>query len=232
MWLAAALGDATLPGEPKLATDLDASRPAVREALARLEAEGLVSRRRGSETTVNRSVLSLGARFDLQVEFTTLIEAQGAVPGIDVLEACVVALDEGDAALLDAEPGTAAWSVMKRWTADGRPIVVARDVVPLPPGVDADRLDPARSLFESVRAVFGVDAEWEVCRPGAVLAGRSRAGALEVGARDPLLELTLVGIARSGRPLYLAREHHVPGVVDYGFVRNVRPGHDPDRSSG
>jgi GntR family transcriptional regulator len=222
IWQAAARNSATLPGEPQLAADLAASRPAVREALARLEAEGLVSRRRGSETTVNRSVLSIGARFDLQVEFSTLIEARGAVAAVDVLDAVVAPLDPLDAALLDAAPEDRAWMVFKRWTADGQPVVVAKDVVPLPPDVDAADLDPERSLFESVRSVFGREAEWEVCRPGAVLAGSERAAALGITESDPLLELTLVGVARTGQTLYIAREHHVPGWFDYGFVRNVR----------
>ena len=58
-----------LPSEPALASAFGASRRAVSEALTRLESEGLVSRRQGAETTINREASRLQARFDQQVEF-------------------------------------------------------------------------------------------------------------------------------------------------------------------
>src|SRR5680860_1253354 len=70
-----ALADGHLPSEPSLASRLGASRPALREALVRLESEGLLSRRRGAATTINRDGHRIPARFDQQIEFSDVIEA-------------------------------------------------------------------------------------------------------------------------------------------------------------
>lgn len=52
-----------LPSESVFAASLDVSRPIVREALARLRSDGIVSSRRGAGTFVNRKPASEFARF-------------------------------------------------------------------------------------------------------------------------------------------------------------------------
>lgn len=213
-----AAADTTLPAEPALAASLGASRPALREALMRLEAEGLLSRRRGAGTTINRLGHSIPARFDQQVEFIDVIAATGRVPGIEVLEAGDVALSAESAARLGRAEGQLGFRTVKRWTADGEPVMVAVDEIPVEgPGHGAD---PADSLFTNAAALTGFPVEWEIARPGATVS----AGAVArwLGAKNrPLLTLDLLGVSRTGEPLYRAVEYHVPGAVGFGFVRTV-----------
>src|SRR6266487_1707825 len=75
LWRSAVDSGEPFPGEPALALRLGASRPALREALIRLEHEGLIGKRKGAETTVNRAAIEIPARFDQQIEKADLIRA-------------------------------------------------------------------------------------------------------------------------------------------------------------
>lgn len=209
-----------LPGEPTLAEQLGASRPALREALTRLEVEGLISRRRGSGTTINTWAQAITARFDQQVEFADVIAASGRTPELVTLHAAVGPLDATSARQLAVEPGVPALRTVKRWSADGRTAMVAIDDLPLR-GAAADAIDPGRSLFDNTQVVAGERVEWEIARPSAVVPDDDL-GQLVGEPTEALIVLDLIGVARSGRLLYRAVEYHVPGVVEFGFVRTIR----------
>ena len=215
----AALVNEALPAEPVLAAQLGASRPALREALTHLEVEGLVSRRKRAGTLVNATAHALGARFDQQVEFADVIAASGRDPGLETLSWAIEPLGDESAARLGLSPGCAALRTVKRWTADDEPAMVAIDELPLPGPELPDGVDQDRSLFHNVVAVWGEAVEWEVARPTAEVAGGELAGWL--GGAAPVMVLDLLGVARSGRLLYRAVEYHVPGVVEFGFVRTI-----------
>ncbi len=205
-----------LPSEPALASALGASRPAVREALTRLESEGLVSRRQGAETTINREARRLHARFDQQVEFVDVISASGRSARVDVLEVGPIVMSAETNELLHQPSGTTAFRTVKRWSADGIGVMVAVDEFAWDPSSDPQP-DPHASLFDNVAAVSGKTIEWEIARPSAVVADEQLSA--WVGTDGPLLMLDLLGLTRTGELLYRAREYHVPGAVEFGFIR-------------
>lgn len=215
-----ALADRQLPSEPSLATQLGASRPALREALVRLETEGLLSRRHGTATTINRDGQRIPARFDQQVEFSDVITAAGHTAGLEVLSSTIAAIDPVSAEQLGVPEGSNCLRTVKRWTADGEPVLIAVDDVPIPDGVSTDGLRPGASLFDNVRALHGHPVEWEIARPGAVTAAEICADWSE-GIEGALLTLDLLGLDRFGTRLYRAVEYHVPGAVEFGFVRSL-----------
>jgi GntR family transcriptional regulator len=119
IWLEAANSGEFLPSEPSLAGSLSASRPAVREALVRLEERGLIRRRHGADTVVNPAALDIRARFDEQVEQADLIRAMGREASLEVLEVKVIRLNKVDAEMFEVASGTTALQTTKRWRADG-----------------------------------------------------------------------------------------------------------------
>lgn len=217
---AVVLSDHQLPSEPSLASRLGASRPALREALVRLEAEGLLSRRRGATTTINREGQRIPARFDQQVEFLDVIEAAGHQAGLDLLSSTIGPIDPVSADELGIPTTSLCLRTVKRWTADGNTVLIAVDDLPLPDGVPAETVRAGASLFDNVRALHGRPAEWEIARPGAVtITGQLVEWA--DGVTGALLTLDLLGVDRFGTRLYRAVEYHVPGAVSFGFVRTL-----------
>jgi GntR family transcriptional regulator len=213
-----------LPGEPGLSKLLGVSRPALREALARLEHDGFFLRRRGAGTVVNAAAFEVEVRYDQQAEFADVLAEAGYEPSLELLERAVVALSADDADVLHVETGEPALRTVKRWRADGRAAMVAVDVVPIAP----DRLDAVTAaaadvgLFSLVREVLGETVDWELAWPGAVGATAALSTWLEVEARTAVMSLDLIGISRAGRRIYRAQEYVVPGIVRSGFVRTVR----------
>ncbi len=222
IWLDAARSGSAFPGEPALARQLRASRPAVREALVRLEAEGLIHKRQGAGTAVNRAAVEIAARLDQQVDNEEIIKAMGRAASLDVLEAEVIALSEEDAAALEVSGGSKALRVAKRWRADGVPVVLAINLVPLLEGHSPGDLDVGQSLFRLIERLGHQKVEWELAWPGAINLDPPISDWLEQPAGQAALTLEMVGVSRTGHRAYRATEFHVPTAFRYGLIRSVR----------
>ena len=223
LWRSSANGmdSATLGGEVGIAEELGVARPALREAIARLEAMGVVYRRQGAATVVNRDALQLAGRFDEQGEFSEVIRASGASPSMH-LEGCEnIELTGTDADVFDVPAGTPAIKITKRWDADSTPARAAVDTLPLYPG-DSSEIDPAESILTLAERLRGEPVTWELALPTAVSADNKIAEVLNVSAGEPLLLLETIGLSVNGRRLYRSHDYHVPGVVPQGLIRNVR----------
>ena len=213
---------ATLGGELGIAEQLGVARPALREAIARLEAMGVVYRRQGAATVVNRDALQLAGRFDEQGDFSEVIRASGASPSLH-LEGCEdIELTGTDAQVFDVPDGTPAVKITKRWDADAIPARVAIDTLPLHPG-DSGEIDPAESILTLAERLRGEPVTWELALPTAVSADNEIAKVLNVRAGTPLLLLETIGLSVNGRRLYRSHDYHLPGAVPQGLIRNVRP---------
>lgn len=70
-----------LPRENVLAEKLGISRTQLRDILASLEREGFITRRHGVGTIINRHVLNVQTRMDIEVEFLDMIRQSGPEPG-------------------------------------------------------------------------------------------------------------------------------------------------------
>lgn len=212
--------DLILPGEPKLAAQLGVGRATLRDALTRLEAEGLILRRKGADTIVNAAALDLAGRIDLQVDFAEILRDCGFQADMVLLEDTPAPLTDAAAAALGMEAGTPALKTLKRWDADGRPVMVAVDWIPLfgsslPP-------DRSRPVFELAAEFGGEEMAWEVACPGAAAVDGRIAETLQLEAGSAVWTLERVGIGPSGRRSFFAFEYHIPSIVQYGFIRSLQ----------
>src|SRR5262245_54748049 len=110
-----------LPSEPALAEELGVSRVTVRAALAKLEGEGLVTRRHGSGTYVN-SVKRLVSSLHINVGADQLIKSSGRTPGIAEMSWRQTGADAEIAERLAIEVGAQIVDLYRVRTSDGDPV--------------------------------------------------------------------------------------------------------------
>ena len=215
----ASLKGESLPGEPTLANMLGVSRPSLREALVRLERDGVIHRRKGRQTFINKDALDLAGRFDQVGDFSEVLSAAGFNPSVEVLVEERTKMGSETANAFGCEIGTPVLRIVKRWLADGNPVRVAIDEVPLP-SLDV-KLPKGRSVLDLVPHLSGEKVLWDLAVPGAVNATKELADWLGVPLRSALLVLECIGISQSGERVFHAHDYYVPGAVRLGLIRTV-----------
>jgi GntR family transcriptional regulator len=212
-----------LPSEEQLAETLGASRPAIREALIRMEANGLVRRLHGAGTFANPAALDVKLRLDNDADFADRLAAVGYAVTVELLGAEVIPVESEVAVELGVEAGTRALRTLKRWSADGVVAVVALDHVPLARRVsDADAVASAERPVRELAATIGLgQTDWLCTWPTAVELEPDIAELLGWEPGRAALRFEQLGVARLGHRVFHAVEHHRPGIVEYGLIRTV-----------
>jgi GntR family transcriptional regulator len=177
-----------LPSEAELRTRFDVSRVTVRLALAALERDGLIDRRKGKGTFTSGK--QVRHALDTLRSFHESLKLQGFRAEIRLIKTG-----------LDADPGGASLSfrVERLHLADGKPIAVG--VSRLPSALNdldwsalADR--PLYAVFEEELGVTLERAEFAV---GLGMADASLANLLEITVGQPLLTLERTSFDAEGR---------------------------------
>lgn len=119
-----------LPSEPKIADEYGVSRGTVRDALAVLEREGAIFRRRGSGTYANQYALRIQAHVETAYEFTELIGQAGYTASIQPISVEEKPLPDDIAARMGRDAGAAALFVSKLFLADDNHAIYCVDVLP------------------------------------------------------------------------------------------------------
>ncbi|MCU1504237.1 MAG: putative GntR family transcriptional regulator [Ilumatobacteraceae bacterium] len=216
------LGQA-LPSEEALAETLGTSRPAIREALIRMEADGLVRRLHGAGTFPNPAALEIPVRMDRAADFSDRLASVGFEVTTEVISAEVIAAGESEAATLGLEAGTRLLRTVKRWRADGVVAVVAFDHVPLSRRASGEAsIDAAADAVLHLATEYGAGrADWMCTYPTAVEVDGPTAELLEYEPGRAVLRLEQIATERHGRRVFHALEYHRPGLVEFGLIRTI-----------
>jgi GntR family transcriptional regulator len=211
-----AAGD-RLPSEPALAEELGVSRVTVRAALAKLESEGLVSRRHGSGTYVN-SVRPLVRSLHENVGADQLIKSSGHVPGISEMSWRQTEADAEIADRLAVDIGTPVIELYRVRTSDGAPVTVERDyfAVSLLP---EQPLSLGPSLYSYLSTVCGVDVTFGIATLEPAIAGETYAPVFGVEPGELCLVIRQVDYDATERPVSYSVEHHLASAFEFQLVR-------------
>lgn len=208
-----------LPAEGALAERYGVSRGTVRQALAVLRADGLVTSRRGTRRVVlgNARVQS----FSELLSFTHWARSMGEEPGGRLESLLRRPADAAEREQLRLEPGAEVYVTLRLRTLSGTPVMVERTIYPPHVGVlvaqlPADVVSHTEHLREhgilftdadhtiDVVTANGDDARLLGCRRGALLLRERRR------TTDP-----------TGRPVEWSQDRYLPGMVAFSVHNSL-----------
>lgn len=119
-----------MPSESELSDEFGVSRATLRTVLAKLSVNGLILRKQGDGTYVNIKVREINAHQGYLWEFVRIIETNGYKPTIRSIAIEQKKATEEQANALAIEPGDELLAMTRLFYADGRPVILARNVIP------------------------------------------------------------------------------------------------------
>jgi GntR family transcriptional regulator len=210
-----------LPPEPELATGFGVSRATLREALRSLEEDGFLTRTRGAGTFVTHRP-RLRNNLDVNFGVTDAIRDAGMEPGSEANQVFERPASPGVARRLAVPSGSPIVAVERVRTADRRPVVYSRDMMPTDVGgYRSDLLERLsdRSIYEYLERDRGIVVHHGVASFRPIKADRAVAGALRVIKGALLLYIRQVDYDDQGRPVLLSDEYHLADAFEFTVVR-------------
>ncbi len=209
-----------LPRESVLAEKLGISRTQLRDILASLEREGFITRRHGVGTIINRHVLEVHTRMDIEVEFLDMIRQSGFTPAVSSVQVSEGIADAAIAAKLHMEEGDPILRVARLCTADGRPAIYCEDVInkSLAKG-DYTIKDLKLPIFHFLQQFCGVSPYLDLTDLKPVVADAALAEILQVPVGAPLLHMDEVDFDIDGNPVFCSSEYFADGFFRHTVLR-------------
>ncbi|CAM3345203.1 GntR family transcriptional regulator [Deinococcus deserti] len=205
-----------LPSERELASSLGVSRVTVRQALAQLAEQGLLTRRHGSGTFVAPPPEAPAARpLGLLTSFSDDVRSRGHRPGAQVLKFERGRPTAQEAMSLALSPADTVLRVRRLRTSSGEPLAVEESTLPaslVEPLTEQDVTDAslyallaARNLqpYRAIRHLRAVNAPDQLASLLGILPGSA------------LLATERVSWTRDGRPIEYARAHYRGDRYDF-----------------
>ena len=209
-----------LPPETELSLSLGISRTQLRDVLAILEQEGFITRRHGVGTVINRHVVNVPVRMDIETEFLEMIRKSGFESGVAYVRAEAGQADEDQAQSLGLSPGDPVFTVTRLCTADGRPAIYCQDVLPQTlVGQDVPLSELEKPIFSYLEEQCGVYAYMDLTDLRPVCADETLAEIFAVPVGSPLLKMREVDYDIAGNPILHSIQYFADGIFHHTVLR-------------
>lgn len=209
-----------LPRETVLSEELGISRTQLRDTLAGLEQEGYITRKMGVGTIINRHVLNVKSRMDIEAEILDIIRNNGYEPKIIFLDASEEKADERVAEKLKIPVGTPVMQVRKLCTADGKPALYFGDIFSKELiKKEYDQEDLKYPIFQFLKEKCDVEAYMDLTQLRAVTADKNMAELLRVSEGSPLLNMEEVDYDMEGTVVLYSSQYFVDQIFEQTVLR-------------
>ncbi|MGD8584441.1 MAG: GntR family transcriptional regulator [Chloroflexota bacterium] len=212
--------DDRVPPEMELANDLGVSRTTVRDALSRLENEGVIYRKQGAGTFVNRPGLRIRSRLDEIWSYEAVLEAHGYEPSTRVLDLSQQAASASLAADLNLAEGEPILLVRKLFLENDQPVILTCNYIPLVllrgPLEKEDFVVP---VFTYLSDSAGQHLSYYLSEIVPVLADGDLAKTLHIAAPTAVLSLEETGYNEENEPILKAYSYFRDDLLRLGLIR-------------
>ena len=209
-----------LPRESALAVTLGISRTQLRDVLASLEREGFITRRHGVGTIINRHVLDVQTRMDIEVEFLDMIRQNGFTAAVASIQTWEDAAGEVLAGKLQIPVGTSVLRIARLCTANGKPAIYCEDVVERSLVREGyTQQDLQKQIFHFLQEFCGVYPYLDLTDLRAAAADEKLSRIFQVPAGTPLLQMDEVDYDIDGRPVFFSTQYFADGIFRHTVMR-------------
>lgn len=215
-----AYADDRVPAEMELANELGVSRTTIRDALSRLENEGVIFRKQGAGTFVNRRGLRIRSRLDEIWSYEAVLQAHGYSPSTRVLDLSIRPAEEGLATDLDLVEGQDILMVRKLFLEDEQPVILTCNFIPLAfisePTTEEAFVVP---IFTYLAQSAGQHLNYYLSEIVPVMAEGDLAKTLHLPAPTAVLSLEEVGYNEENEPILKAYSYFRDDLLRLGLIR-------------
>lgn len=209
-----------LPRETELAEMLGISRTQLRDALSELEREGYITRRHGVGTCINRHVLQVKNRMDIEAEFFEIIRSCGYTPDVIIESTEETEADAQSAEKLGIPVGSPVLRRRSVCTADGVPVILWTDVLNRALVKEPFALSDMRCLiFEFLREFCHMSVYLDLTELHPVVADEAAAASLCVPVGTPLLNMKETDFDIEGNPIFYSDQYFTDGMISHTVLR-------------
>ncbi len=217
--LQGAFGDGRIPAEQDLAAELGVSRTTVRDALTRLENEGVVLRRQGSGTYVNEPGLQIKSRLEEIWSYEEVLRSHGFTPSVRILGITSEEAGKDAAAALEIEADAEVTMIRKLFLADEDPVIYTCNRIP-GQYLDTDIAETdTEPLFTILREHTGRQPAYYLTEIAPVAMPDQAAAALDIDPGTPAICFDEVLFDTQSEPVAHARSYFRDDLLRFRVIR-------------
>lgn len=209
-----------LPRELELAKQFNVSRNHLREVLAQLEREGFITRIHGVGTMINRHVMNVKNRMDIEVEFLDIIRQNGYSPGVTHVQIKEEKADQFIAEKLKIPEKTEVMRVSRVCTADEKPAIYCEDVFEKKLIKEEYSIkDLELPIFHFLKKCCYIEAYMDLTQLHAVLSDEKVSEALQTPIGSPLLNMEEIDYDISGNVIFYSSQYFLDEYFEQTVLR-------------
>ena len=211
---------ARMPSEGELAAELGISRTTLRMAMTSLVNEGIIIRRQGDGTYVNRRALEISTHLQNFWSFSQLIEDGGHSSEVKMLSAVQRTVNEEEAIALEIDPDSTVFVLERLFFADDVPVIYSINSLSAQLLTrDTSQYNPQQSIYEFLREFADQEITYSTSDINAVIPPEPVIQAMGWKGTRPLLKFLDLFYNKNNHPVVLGVNYYNDQFLGMRLVR-------------